>query len=289
MNNIKTKLDYVAGNTVIPEGAFGISPSQLYTFFDRPSQWYREQVLNEDAEFQGSTSSYLGSITHYIAEQFAQTGSVDKSEIYKYLYRDLVSDKSEPLVDFDDDEIAEFYLYEKADHPDIDCIHIISQFKIMGNALIQYLRQNMPNRTEELIHAAIAPGYYACGSADAVTGDVLIDYKTTSALSAPAKIPYNYKLQLLEYAWIYRQLGISINRIRIVWITQNQTGRISEKTGKPMQDYPTTVTPITEMINEDDYDFIESLLNLTAETVQAARDNPHLKHLLFKDMRLKEQ
>ena len=288
MTNIQTALDYIPGSSAIPEGAFGISPSQLHTFFDRPSQWYREQVLKEDAEFQGSTSSYLGSITHFVAEEFAKTGKVDKAEIYKYLYRDLVSDKSEPLVDFDDEEIAEYYLSEKADHPEIDCNHILSQFKVMGNALIQYLRQNMPDRMEEIIASEVMANYYACGSADAVTGDILTDYKTTSALTAPSKIPYNYKLQLMEYAWVYRKLGVEINRIRIVWITQNQTGRVSPKTGKPMQDYPTTVTPITEMINEDDYDLIENHLNLVAESVQAAIDYPHLKHIIFKDMRLKE-
>lgn len=283
-----TKLDYVPGNSTIPSGAFGISPSRFYDFFTKPHEWYRTEVLNESG-FQGSTASFLGTIIHYIAEEFTKHQKVDKSEIYKYLYNHLVSDKSEPLEDFDDDEIAEFYLYEKADHPDIDCRYILEQYRVMGNALIQYLRHNLPQRSEELINAQILPGYYACGSADAVRGDCLIDYKTTSALTAPSKIPYNYKLQLLIYAWIYKQLNIQINRIRIVWITNNQVNRISETTRKPIKDYPTTVTEVTESITLDDYEFIESLLNLAAETVKTGKENPQLVHLLYKDMRLKNQ
>ena len=42
---MKTKLDYQRGDSVIPEHATGISPSQLYKFFDKPHEWYREQVL----------------------------------------------------------------------------------------------------------------------------------------------------------------------------------------------------------------------------------------------------
>ena len=42
-----TDLDYVSGSTVIPEGAFGISPSSLGKFFNEPHNWYRDTFLDE--------------------------------------------------------------------------------------------------------------------------------------------------------------------------------------------------------------------------------------------------
>ena len=116
---------------------------------------------------------------------------------------------------------------------------------------------------------------------------VLIDYKTTSNLNPPEEIPSYYRYQLLAYAYMYNKMGIPINRIRIVWITNNVVGRISEKTGKPMKDYPATVGVCTETITNEDLDFIESIFKLICETVEAYQANPSLAYLLFKDYRLK--
>lgn len=262
MQEIKTRLDYVSGRTLLPEGAFGISPSNVNKFFDKPHEWYREQVLGEDG-FDGNTSSTLGTIVHFCGEEFATKQTVDHEEIEKYLAKEAAK-------------------------PDVDGHYIESQWKVMGQALIDYLRENgIPDRVEELVKWEVIPGYFASGSADAVHGTTLIDYKTTSNMTAPDKIPYYYKYQLLTYAYIYNQLGITIDRIRIVWITHNQTGRFSEKTGKPLKDYPTTVTAVTEMITQEDLDFIESLLKLVAESVDTVKQNPDLAYLVFKDYRLK--
>lgn len=284
---MQTKLDYISGSSVIPKGSVGISPSQLHKFFDKPHEWYRENVLGEEG-FTGSTASYLGTIVHFIAEDFANRRKVDKAEIHRYLYKELVSDKSIPLEDFEDEEISELYLQELADNPDVDIFTILDQYKPMGNCLIQNLRLDMPDETEQLISAEVLPGYFACGSCDARKGDMVIDYKTTSDKTPKSYIPYAYKLQLLTYAWIYRQNGTQINRIQIKWTTREEIGRVSEKTGKPMKDYPAQTATVEEVVTEEDYEFIESLLKLVAESMMASDKYPELRHIIWKDYRLKQ-
>jgi hypothetical protein len=159
----------------------------------------------------------------------------------------------------------------------------------MGQALINYLiKSNITGTSESMHKAEVKPGYWASGSIDLISNGMIIDYKTTSDLSPKSYIPMNYKYQLLTYAWICRQNGIPIDRISIIWVTNNVVGRISEVTGKPMKDYPTQAVQVTEQITDTDFDFIESILGMIADTVQASKDYPHLKSVLFKDPRLKQ-
>lgn len=284
-----TKLDYVSGSTVIPDDAFGISPSGLHRFFSEPWNWYGEMVLGNAPAFQGSTSTVLGTIVHYVGEEFANTQSVDKSEIWKYICKECNIPYPGDVPEDADDEFWEVYFSEFNTSELYDTQRIIEQYRPMGNALIQYLsKTGLPQHTEDLISREVLPGYYACGSADAVHGDCLIDYKTTSVMSPSEKIPFNYRLQLLTYAWIYKGMGIDINRIRIVWITNNETGRVSEKTGKPLKDYPSKVVPVTQSITQEDFEYIENILKLVAETVEKGKDCLELVHLLYKDYRLKQ-
>lgn len=285
----KTRLDYISGASTLPEGAFGVSPSQLATFFSSPTQWYHEQVLGEKPEFQGSTSTYLGTIVHYHAEEFTKTGTVDKDEIYKYLHKELCSDQTTP-PDFSNHEESEIYLLEYADKADVDVSIILEKYPIMAQELLNYLsRVGVPTNAEDLVSAEIQPNYYVAGSCDAYNQKTatITDYKTTSLTSIKDNIPYNYKLQLLCYAYIYRALGFNVDRIQIVWITQPQLNRVSEKTGKRLKDYPCQVVPVTYQITPDDWKLIEDILNLVAETVQASKDTPELTHIIWKDYRLK--
>lgn len=290
---MRTELDYISGASILPEGAFGISPSNVNNFFTSPSQWYREQVLGEDG-FTGSTSSVLGTIVHYCAESFAKKQTVNINEIYNYIYKEcvLTKDLSPKFEDTLPEEEKIEFLRMAGNNPEIDVHRILDQWKIMGQTLINYLSENgLPYRSEELIKAEIIPGYWVSGSADAVKGSdvsaVLEDYKTTGKLTADTTIPSYYKYQLLTYAYIYNQMGVNVDRIRIIWITNNVVGRVSEKTGKPMKDYPCTVTAVTEPITQGDLNFIKSILTLVAESVRAVKETPSLTHLIFKDMRLK--
>lgn len=248
---------------LLPEDVFRISPSSVYKFTDRKWEWYRSQVLGEET-FTGSTSTVLGSCVHRIAESYIKLKKVDKDEIYSYI-----------------DSFAS--------NTDIDREFIKEQFIPMGQALIDYLRvHGIPDKSEDTIATELIPGVWVAGTADAVIGDTLVDFKTTSKTTPDDYIPNYYKWQLLTYAWVYRKLGIDINRIRIVWITNNVVGRISEKTGKPLKDYPTQVVPVTELISDDDMRFIEDYLKLIGETYLKGKEDPSLVYLLYSDYRLKE-
>lgn len=288
-----TPLDYVSGSSIIPETAFGISPSQLYHFFDKPHEWYRSEILGEK-QFEGNTSSYLGTIVHFIASEYATTLSVRKYYIYQYLFENLVPENLQKQASFVFDENLnieeiEDYLKDNTDPEFVDVQYIFENYRPMGNALIQFMRSSgIPQETELLIAHEILKDYYPCGSTDAIKQKrKVVDYKTTSDLTPKKVIPYNYKLQLLTYAWILKQKGYPIDTISIVWITHNQVNRISETTGKRMQDYPTTVSEVSEIIGQKDFEFIESILKLVAESVQATKDYPHLTHVIWKDYRLK--
>ena len=248
---------------LIPEGSFRISPSSVSKFADKKWEWYRSQVLGLEV-FAGNFYSVLGSCVHRIAESYTKLRKVDKQELYDYI------DASECLEQEEKEKIKE-------------------QMIPMGQALIDYLRvHGIPEKSEDTICTEILPGVYVAGTADALIGDTIVDYKTTSKTTPDDYIPMHYKWHLLTYAWVYRKLGIDVTRMRIVWITQNVVGRISEKTGKPMKDYPSQVVPVTELITDDDMEFIEQYLKLIAETYLKAKECPELTYLLYSDYRLKE-
>lgn len=247
---------------LIPKGSFRISPSMIHKFTSKKYEWFNSQILGNE-QFEDCTATVLGSLVHRIAEGFIKNRAVDRQELIDYAESFRSNDK-------------------------VDVDYILSQWKPMGQALIDYLEAyGIPDRSEEAIAAEVLDEVYAGGTADAVLGDILIDFKTTSSLTTKDYIPLDYKQQLLTYAWIYRQKGIDINYIRIVWITNHTVGRVSEKTGKPMKDYPAKVEVVTEMITDDDMKFIEDYLKLIGETYWFYKTNPYLAYIIFGDYRLK--
>lgn len=250
-------------NYGLEENAFRISPSMVHKFTSKKWLWYQEQVLGNTL-FTGNTATVLGTIIHRIAEEFTKTKEVNKQGIYDY------------IKTFQDD-------------PEVDIEYIQEQWEVMGQALLNYLTTfGIPDESEKEVSYNIQDNVFVAGTIDAISGDTIIDYKTTSYLNPPDKIPENYKWQLLTYAWICKKLGIEIEKIRIVWITNNIVGRISEKTGKAMKDYPSVVGTTTELITDEDIAFIDSYLHLVAETYLKAKECPELTYLLFADYRLKE-
>lgn len=295
---IKTELDYVSGKTLLPPDTFGISPSGINNFITKPHEWYREHVLNQGG-FTGNTSSVLGTIVHYCAEMYSKNKEIsdhNKREIYNYIYKECVLIKDEKmhkqLMEITDwEEGIEEYLRENCNNPEIDGRVILDQWKPMVTSLINYLiRVGVPSNSEDMIKAEVIPGYFASGSADAYCDKTmtLIDFKTTSDKTPKNYIPMNYKYQLLTYAWIYRQMGVPVDKIKIVWVTRNEVGRVSEKTGKPMKDYPSQVGEAIQEITTSDMNFIEGILKLMSESVKKTEEDPSLTHLIWKDYRLKE-
>ncbi len=264
-------LSYYNGENEIPAGTFRISASGVSRFFSETSNWWRENLLGEEG-FTNSTASVLGTLVHRIAEQYAKNGTVtaqDKEEMEAY------------IESFTNPEYDTF-------NPEIDASIIKYQYPIMGMALVNdYLIPNMPDQVEPFVYHEFKKGIGAGGSIDNVTGDCVVDYKTTGALNAPTSISFAYRLQLLTYAYLLRQQGTEISRIRIVYVTRNQVGRVSDKTGKPLKNYPCTVTTLTEQIEEKDFNYIEGILKLISESVEVWNKFPNSRYILAQDYRLK--
>jgi len=143
---------------------------------------------------------------------------------------------------------------------------------------------------EEQVCASLGDGFYTAGTLDALQGTkedtLLVDYKSYNSKTKPKTIPANYKYQLLTYAWILMKNGYNVSRIRLVYINRNIDGGLSEKTGKPLKSYPPEVTVLTEVITDDDLSYIESMLMLCKDTVEAGDKHPELRHVIYHDPRI---
>lgn len=252
---------YNPGDGQLPEGHFKISPSRLSRFFDDTSNWYRECLLGEDPVFQGSTSSVLGTCVHGLASMYTITGAYDLAKAEEYI--------------------------DSCGVEGIDRDFIRNQYPVMAQALVDQYTSKVKGRSELFLHAEILPGVSAGGSLDLLTDDTVVDYKTTSSLNAPTSIKREYYFQQLVYVWLARKAGYNIKAFELVYVTTNEVGRISETTGKPMKDYPTTVTPIRHVVKDEEIVMIENILRLVAESVITWKNQPELRHLLAQDMRLK--
>lgn len=244
----------------ITKGAFRISASQVSKFFDKTSEWYHEHLLGQKS-FTGNTATHLGTAVHAGIEMYVLEREVDHEAIEEYVYS---------ITD-----------------PEVDKDHILSQYPYMIEAALPYVDQNMPNEVEKFVFHEILPGIGVGGSIDALRGDTIIDWKTTGAKSPPTRFSRNYWFQQMTYAWVLKQQGVDIRFLKLVYITQNDTGRVSEKTGKPLKDYPSTYSVVTEEVTEENLELIGSCLELVATSVDMWNTQPHMRHILAQDMRLK--
>jgi hypothetical protein len=246
----------------ITNGAFRIGASQVSKFFDTTSQWYHENLLGEEG-FTGNTATNLGSVVHAGIEMFVTEGKVDWDVLQSHI--------------------------DSIDHPEVDNDYITNQYEMMIEAVLPYVQANMPDHVEEFIFHEILPGIGAGGSIDAryVHKKRLKDWKTTSAKTAPTRFSRSYWFQQMTYAWVLKQQGIDIDYIDLVFITTNETGRVSEKTGKPLKDYPSIVSVVTEQVTQESLDLIGSCLRIIAESVDTWNKHPELRHLLAQDSRCK--
>lgn len=253
--------EYNNGKGIVPEGAWRLSPSQASRFFDSTSQWYREMLMGESPAFTGNTMSNLGTIVHYCAEAYANNQPIDHTAIANYI-SDLGSD--------------------------IDTVFIREQYPVMATTLIDsYLQYHKPQRTELFLWHEVLPGIGVGGSIDSIYGTTIVDYKTTSALSPPDKFSRPYLFQQLLYAYLCKKNNIEVTTLRLVFITTNQVNRISETTGKPLKDYPSTTSTVDHVITSDDWNFIESVADLICHSVDTWNKQPELRWALAQDYRLR--
>jgi len=269
-------LAYYSGKREVGDTSFRISASQISRFFSHTNQWYREHLLKEDG-FLSSTSSVLGSVVHRMAEQYARNGEVTEQD-----YKDI-------------EEYIDAYTTPGYDeyNPEVDATVIRQQYPIMGNTLINgYVADNMPTEVEPFYYKEMLPQIGIGGSVDGVLIEdgitCVTDYKTINTLSIPDKISYQYRLQLLVYAYLLSKNGHNVQQIRIIYVSRNNVGRVSEKTGKPLKSYPSQVKVITETINQQDLLFIEDIIKLVTESVECWNKLPKMRYLLAQDFRLKQ-
>lgn len=262
-------LEYNHSNDYLPDNhVLKISPSKFSTFISKKHQWYREVILKEKG-FDYSTASVIGTVVHYIAEIVAKKEILNKDNIYNYI---------NSFEDNDD------YCKET----------VISNFEQMANVLVnQYILPNLDDylEIESQVFAEVKNNYFASGTLDFLRGTkdncLLGDYKTYNGKYAPKTIPAYYKYQLLVYAYILTKLGYTVSRVQLVYVNRNIDGGLSEKTGKPLKSYPPEVTVLTEVITEEDIDFISSVLELCVDSCEATLKHPELTHVIWQDMRLK--
>lgn len=255
--------------TELPEGGiFKISPSAFSKFVQFPHNWYRTEILKEN-EFTHNTSTVIGTIVHYCAEMVAKGEEVNNKHIEEYI------DMHEIHDDYDPAEVRKHYV-------------------AMAECLVNdYVLKHQMLEVETQHIMELRDGYYAGGTLDRLEGEkedcMVVDYKTYNSKVSPKTIPLHYKYQLLVYCAILLSKGYNPTRIRLVYVNRYIDGGVSEKTGKPLKSYPPQVTELTEIITNEDFDFIKGLLHLCVDSIEATKKHPELTHVIWHDPRLREE
>ena len=257
---------YDPGTEHLPSDAFRISPSQMSKFLDKRHEWWAEQVCGEKG-FIGSTATELGNCIHASMAMYFDTQTVDKQAVEDYI--------------------------DSIQNDDVDKDVIRSQWKTMVTNLINdYYATHLGTASEIFVTAKVKDHVYAAGSIDAYdehTGTIT-DFKSMGSLDSarvPTKFPRAYYFQQMIYAWILIQNGKPVNYLKLAYVTRENIGRVSEKTGKPLKDYDSEVHVITHQITPEDLDLIESVLGLMADTMVLHKTNPEFEHILAQDPRRK--
>lgn len=286
-NKGKHTLDYEyisEGETIIPPTTFKVSPSGISDFLDHTAQYYAENLLGAEKSFQGSTSSYLGTALHATAEVYIKKGTLSE-ETRNSIYSYIAINASETV------------------NPEEIHLHLTP----MWRALKSHIDSNPVAITECHVGFTVSPGVVLFGSIDAIRiiGESqlqddgvskytsieqlrgkhveIVDWKSSGALTAPTKISRKYFFQLQAYAYILQaEYGIIVDSINNTYITRNAVGRLNSK-GKPMKDYPSTVSSVS--LPMESYDMIAGLTNLIADSVTMFVNNPELRGVLSQDGR----
>jgi len=262
---------------------FRINASSIGNFFDHTPAWYQEKFNNVKA-FSGSQASVLGTSLHRLAELYSIHGTIsaeDRDEIYEYM--DL----------------------QACD--DIDPNQIRTDIRPMWEQLKLHLQSNPSSLNEPFIYHQLATNLIVGGSIDSLIdltdpgatyeslADLpqshqykIVDYKSTSAKSPITRWSKSYKFQQLVYAWVLAQQGINVTQIELLFITKQQGGEISTKSGKPLKLYPSTTYQLTEPVTPDDLTFIGQIIELISDSVQLFNNQPELQSVIAQDNRWKQ-
>ena len=238
-----------------------ISPSQISKFFELPKIWYQENILKEKEDYQfDCTSLLLGTILHKIYECVTNKETITRKEI---------------------DETLDNYLIK---NPSViaNSVLIKELYPVMSEVTVNEFILNTKNKvieTEISLYTKLDNGIYLAGTIDRVDNyNHIIDYKNVSTKPNLLSIPFNYKIQLLAYAYLkYTNTSIQPDRMTLVY------------TVRPTKTLPARCYIVTEQITDKDWKLIEDTLQLITESIIAVKQNPNLTHLIFKSMDLKKE
>lgn len=240
------------------ENKITFSGSNLNNYFYNPKLFW-DRVFDREV-FSNTTSTCLGTIIHYCANKYLETGQVSK---------DIVND----------------YLLEQND--DVDKDFIINHYLDMGNALFDYLdKHNISNlqfKSEYALEKEVSKYGVLTGTIDLIYGDTLVDFKTTSKLSDISVLPMNYIRQLQAYYYLCRTNNIDIRNAKIVYITIPRVGEVSPNTGKPLKDYPCRIYEMPIDNGLLDMNVIDTYLKHIGECIDFIKENPQYEKLITRE------
>lgn len=234
---------YFDYNDLKIEGKKRIRPSSMSKLFDHPAKWYKETILGQNSFF-GNTNTVIGDIIH--------------GRIHKYY------DGIEP-VDIDD-ELE--YITTHKDNPDVNEWTVADEVdRIWDLVRLAYLEKYpKPDEAEGSVQFEIPNSkYYIGGSFDAIEGQTVIDFKTTSV--TPKKITSAHRLQLLTYALILNLKGRKTNNMRVVYIVK-------------LKKEPKVVI-LEEEIQDRDLEYIKLQIKNIVKRLELVDEDETLRELLF--------
>lgn len=245
-------MNFDYNEVALPEDAiFKISPSSIGKFFSLPVVWYKEQITKEE-KFQGSTATVLGTVIHALGEAYAAGVTASRTECDAF-----IEGKAEEIEDLDIEIIKTLYP------------------EMAGVLINEYIAHNPPTEIEAEVCAEVKEGVYVAGTCDNRTGSIIIDYKNVGTKPNTDKIPFDYLIQMLAYAYAYRAKGVHIDQVRLVY------------TVRPTKTLGVRLFVVNHIISSDDWKMIENTLELIADTILIRTAQPELDYLLFKSMNLK--
>jgi hypothetical protein len=280
----KLKYEYQKPGEPTPDPTvFRIQASSIASYADYTNKWFREKLLGESG-FEGSTASVAGTCVHFLAQQFSTNGVVtpeDKEEVYEYIALetsemvdpDAVRTRITPMW-----SALKEHLLTNPSSLDEPLVTITTQEAgvVIGGSIDSLVDLTSPGTKYTSLDEVVASGH----------SFKIVDYKTTSAKSQVAKFSKAYKLQLLTYAKVLKELGVRVTEIELCYITQEHIGEISEKTGKQLKSYPSQVYTLTEAVTDESIEFIESLIKIIAKSVTLFVTKPELRGIIAQDWRL---
>jgi hypothetical protein len=179
-------LEYV--KIEVEEGEVLLSPSSLSQMFDNPMAWYKTYILKEKS-FNGNDNTYLGSLLHNRIENY------------------YLSSRNGGYIPNKDEEVA----YLDSNNA-IDSWKIMEALETMYNTWIELYAKKFPkpDLLEQQFKYSPTPGIVIGGSVDAIVGNILIDWKSSSKSKSSLS---EYKLQLYAYSFIINSIRKKIEKM----------------------------------------------------------------------------